>query len=316
MLKKDNEQLDESSAADSLRPGGAPGESKSQMLATFTALLAQLGTEDLSHFLNDAMAQIGQEAANIPAGAAAKNAASIATKEDLDLAFAGDELSEEFREKASVIFEAAIESRMIVERQAMEEAYEVNLQEEVEAVKQELVEKLDQYLEYSATQWIEENRIAIEQSIRTDIAEGFMQGLHKLFVENYINVPQEQVDVVGELHAKVEQLEAELEESVNTQLELQAIISEAEKETAFDDVCEGLVATQVEKMRTLSEGIEFGDVDSYRRKLEIVREKYFQAAPTASTNIISEEATTVIDQEQPVPAEMDRYIKAISRSLK
>jgi len=144
-----------------------------------------------------------------------------------------------------------------------------------------------------------------------------MGNLHKLFVESNINVPNEQLDVLGEMTAKVEELEARLDESVNRQLELQAVIDEAEKEAVFDEVSEGLAATQVEKLRTLAEGIDYADADTYKRKLDIVKENYFSdktSAPAATLVDVGESSLT--EEAAPVPAEMAKYVTAISRTLK
>lgn len=321
MANKGNDKVDnieESVASDTLRPGGAPGETRSQMLATFTALMAQLGKEDLSHFLNDALAQIGQEAANIPSGAAAQNAATIAAKgavkEDVADMLAGEDLSEAFKEKASTLFEAAVEARLVTEvariEEELTEAYENSLSEVVA----ELTESIDAYLEYAATEWLKENKIAIQSSLKTEITEGFVEELRNLFIRHNINVPEEAVDVVQEMTSKVEALEAELNEAVNRSIELQKIIESAKSAEVFAEVSEGLVATQVEKLRSLSEGIEFTDVDTYKKKLGIIREQYFSGKPVQSTQIINEEVgSNESDDGKPVSSAMPSYLEALNR---
>ena len=317
------ENIDEASAAETLKPGAGSGgtESKAQTLAAFSSLLAQLGKEDLSKLFNDVQAVFGPNTAPGAVDNSAKNKASIATKgavkEDVEEMFSGDELSEEFKEKAVTVFEAAVEARCIVEEARLQEEYEQKLDEAVAVIEEEITTKIDQYLDYVIEQWVEDNKIAIESSLRAEIAEEFMGNLHKLFVESNINVPNEQLDVLGEMTAKVEELEARLDESVNRQLELQAVIDEAEKEAVFDEVSEGLAATQVEKLRTLAEGIDYVDADTYKKKLDIVKETYFaDKRPASTATLVDESNDTLTEEAAPVPAEMAKYVTAISRTLK
>jgi hypothetical protein len=315
--------IDEASAAETLKPGAGSGgtESKAQTLAAFSSLLSQLGKEDLSKLFNDAQAVFGPNKAPGAVDNSAKNKASIATKgavkEDVEEMFSGDELSEDLKEKAVVVFEAAVEARCIVETARLEEEFEQQLDEAVAEIQEEITAKVDQYLDYVIEQWIEDNKIAIESSLRAEIAEEFMGNLHKLFVESNINVPDEQIDVLGEMTAKVEELESKLDESVNKQLELQAVIDEAEKEAVFDEVSEGLAATQVEKLRTLAEGIDYVDADTYKKKLDIVKETYFADKRQASTaTLVDESEETLTEEAAPVPADMAKYVSTISRTLK
>lgn len=315
------DEIEESAGSDTLKPNPTTVEK----LATFTSLLAQLKGEDLSHFLNDALAQIGKEAALTPSATAPgktglgqmPRATLGAVKEDITAMFAGEDLTEEFKESASTLFEAALTARMNLETVRLEEEYAQALSEEVETVKEEMTTKIDQYLDYVVEQWVEENKLAIETSLRAEIAENFMEGLRNLFAESYINVPDDKVDVLGELQAQIEELEAKLDESINTQLELQSVIDEATKEATFDEVSEGLAATQVEKLRTLAEGIEFSDAETYAKKLNIIKDKYFaEGKKVVSTGVIAEEAEELIEQAAPVPAHMAHYAAAISRTVK
>lgn len=314
------ENVDESVASDTLKPG-SQGGTRAEMLATFTSLLSQLGKEDLSHFLNDALKKA--ETGNVPnatapgkTGLGQMPMAKLGVKEDVEEMFSGEDLTEEFKEKAETIFEAAVNARVILERSKIEEEFEAALAEEVEEVRTELTDKLDQYLDYVVEQWIEENQIAIENSLRTQIAEDFISGLRNLFAESYITVPEESVDVLGELSAQVEELQAKLDEEINAKLELEAIVNEAHAEAAFDAISEGLAATQVEKLRTLVEGIEYADIDAYKKKLEIVKEKYFGEKSSSSTQLISEDADESLAEAAPVQASMAKYVSAISKTLK
>ena len=311
--------LDESAASETLKPN----PTRIEMLATFTSLLAQLGKEDLSHLFNDSIKKYspdGVPSATAPGGGPALGQMPAATlgavKEDVAEMFAGDDLSEEFKDKASTIFEAAVAARMNLETVRLEEEFATKLDEAVVEVKEEMAGKLDQYLDYVVEQWIEENKIALEASVRAQIAENFMEGLRNLFAENYINVPDEKLDIIAELQAHVEELEGKLDESVNAQIKLQSILDEATMEATFDEVSEGLAATQVEKFRTLAEGIEFSDVESYAKKLHIIKDKYFSEKKEVTTGVVTEEAEEGVDRTVEVPAHMAHYVSAISRNVK
>lgn len=324
IVENTQDEIVESAGSETLKPGA--GSSTVEKLATFTSLLAQLKGEDLSHFLNDALAQIGKEAALTPSATAPGGKPALgqmpratlgAVKEDIAAMFDGEDLTEDFKESASTLFEAALTARMNLETVRLEEEFAEQLAEEVETIKEEMTTKIDQYLDYVVEQWVEENKLAIETSLRSEIAENFMEGLRNLFAESYINVPDEKIDVLGELHAQIEELTAKLDESINTTLELQSVIDEATQEATFDEVSEGLAATQVEKLRTLAEGIEFSDTETYAKKLNIIKDKYFtEGKKVVSTGVIAEEAEELTEQAAPVPAHMAHYAAAISRTLK
>ena len=315
---QDDEGLEESAGSDTLKPN----PTRAEMLATFSALLAQLKGEDLSHFFNDSIKKYspdGVPSATAPGGGPALGKMPMPTinavKEDVAEVFAGEELTEEAQEKFATIFEAAVNARVTLEEARLEEAFEERLAEEVEAVRSDLSEKIDQYMDYVVESWIEENKLAIESSLRADIAENFMEGLYNLFAESYISVPEEKIDVLGELKAQVEELEAKLDESINKQLELQDVIDEATMQATFDEVSEGLAATQVEKFRTLAEGIEYSDADAYRRKLETIKGKFFSEGKVAPTGVVSDEATeTLVESARPVSGDMAQYVRAISKT--
>jgi len=313
------EKIDETAAADTLKPS----PSKAEMLATFTSLMAQLGKEDLSKFLNDALAQIGKEAEKTPSATAPGQTGlgqmpmpKLVAKEDVEEMFAGETLTEEFKEKTVTIFEAAVNARLTIEKARLEEETEKKIEEAVALFQNDLSSKVDQYMDYVVETWVKENEIALVESLRSEIAEEFIGGLHKLFTESYINIPEEKVDVLGELSARIEEIQAKLDEEINKNIELQNVINEAEKQTTFDEVAEGLVATQVEKFRTLSEGVDFADVDAYRKKLQVIKEQYFAKKEKPATNIVTEETEAVEPVAAPVPAHMAKYVSAISRTLK
>ena len=311
--------IDESAGSETLKPN----PTRAEMLATFSSLLAQLKGEDLSHFFNDSIKQYsadGIPSSPVPGGAPGMGKMPMPTlnavKEDIDEVFAGEDLTEEAKEKFSTIFEAAVSARVSIEEARLEEAFEARLDEEVEEIIEEITTKIDQYLDYVVESWMEDNKLAVESTLRADIAENFMEGLYNLFAESYITVPEEKLDVVGELKAQIEELETKFDESVNKQLELQSVIDEATMEATFDEVTEGLAATQVEKLRTLAEGIEFTDSESYVKKLNILKGKYFSEKKEVNTGVITEEASEGLNEEAKPAAtgEMANYVSAISRT--
>ena len=332
------EAIDETAAADTLKPKAGSGgtESNAEKLSTFVQLASQLGKEDLSKFLNQSLAQIGHEADKIPGGAAARNKATInakSVKEDLDDLFAGDEgdevLSEEFKDKAATIFEAVIATQVGLETARLEEeyaakevelaeAFEAQLQEEANEIFESLTEKLDGYLDYCVDTFMEENRVALTQDIRTDIAENFLHGLQNLFAEHYIEVPENKVDVLGEMKAELEAANAKLNDAINENIELKNIVVDADKAAIFAEVSEGLVDTNREKLRTLSEGLEFTDTESFKKKLEIVKESYFnKKAVKTDTGLLTEEIDGQIDEnenDKPVlSGNMAKYVEAAGK---
>lgn len=336
-------QIDEASAADTLKPGAGSGgtESKAETLATFTQLLAQLGKEDLSKLFNDVQSQFGP---NKAPGAEDKSDANRSTvamkpsaavgkgawKEDIDEIFGSDDLTEDFKEKASTVFEAAVEARCILEETRLQEQFETlaaELEEEFEqkleetstAMFEELSTKLDQYLDYVVEQWMEANELAIETKLRAEIAEGFMAGLQNLFAEHYITVPEDKLDVFAEMKAELDATKAKLNESIDEKLALQSVIDEATKEALLDEVSEGLAVTQSEKLRTLAEGLEFTDAETFKKKLEIVKENYFtEKKLSVATGLITEEidGTDEAVNESVLPASMSKYVETISKSIK
>lgn len=251
----------------------------------------------------------------------AKNAASIAAKEQMELMFDGEELSEDFKTKASTIFEAALHSTLTEAIQELDALYEARLQEKVEELEEqtneqvaELVEQLDKYLNYVTEEWVKENQIAIESSLRTEVTEDFIKGLKNLFTEHYIDIPEDKVDVVEELSTRVQELEEALNEKLNENIELVNLFNEKVSDEIFSEVAEGLAATQVEKLKTLSEGVEFDNVDTFREKLNIIKETYFPSNTVRKTSRLLEES---FDGEEPkvVNGHMAKYMDAIARTI-
>ena len=240
-----------------------------------------------------------------------------AVQEDLAALFDGSELTEEFREKATVIFEAAINEKVSGVVASLEEQYEARLTEEVGAIEEALVEKIDSYLDYVVEQWVEENKLAIESGIKAEVVESFMEGLKGLFTEHYVDAPQEKLDILAQTQSEVEELKTKLSASINENIELSKKLEAAEAEKAFTEVSEGLAATQIEKLRTLAEGLEYADVSSYKKKLGMIKESYFAAKKVESNaqQQLNEEVAPAPAEEKAVDPVMQKYAAAISRSV-
>jgi len=326
---EENNVLDETAAADTLKPGaGSVGGDvgKTELMASVVAAMGGMSKEEINKF-QAVLAQYGKN--KTPGGVAmnaAANKASIATKgamkEDVEELFANDDLSEEFREKASTLFEAAVNARVGLEVARIEEEFEEAVAEVAERVEEELATKLDTYLDYVAEQWFEENQIAIESSMKVEAADRFIDGVKALFAEHMVEVPEETVDMVESLEARVAELEEKLNEEINEKIELTKLVEEAEKEAIFDEVAEGLAATQVEKLRTLAEGLEYSDADAYRRKVELVKENYFTTKKPTPSSLVVEETTAGSIEELTEEGSfndasgMQKYVSAIAKTTK
>ena len=239
----------------------------------------------------------------------AKNKSSVSMDEDL---------SEQFKEKATTFFEAAVHARLQEEVNRLEEEYSANLEEQVTEIAEELSSKLNDYMDYVVQEWMTENEVAITSSLRSDITEEFIEGLKKLCEDHYIDLPEDKVDVVEELSAQVEELTAKLNGSIEEQIELKKQIDEQTKQLVFAEVSEGLADTQADKFKTLSEGVEYSDADSYKHKLEIVKESYFTGKKPAQL-IVESEIDSAEPGEAPAPVvapSVANYVRAISRTVK
>ena len=200
----------------------------------------------------------------------------VSFKQDIDALFADDStISEEFKSKASTIFEARVLDRVQQIQEQMENEYASMLEEAVETIKEDLTQKVDDYLNYIVEQWLEQNEVAIESGLRAELTEDFIAGLRNLFAEHYIDVPAEKVDLVDELAGKVEELESKLDEEMQRAVELNRALVESRKVEITREVCTGLTETQVEKIKSLAESVEFSTEEEYKDKLETIRENYF-----------------------------------------
>jgi hypothetical protein len=234
--------------------------------------------------------------------------------EDITAMFADDStISEEFKSKVATIFEARVTDRVnqIVEK--IEADYAKQLEEAVESIQQDLTEKIDDYLNYVVEQWMDENEIAIESGLRAEITEEFIAGLRNLFAEHYIDVPAEKVDLVDELAGKVEELESKLNEEIERGVDLNKQLIESRKVEITRSVCEGLTETQVEKIKSLAESVEFSTEEEYKEKLETIRENYFPSGVKKADESQLNEKIEDVEGEKKVIA--DPFVAAVSQAI-
>jgi hypothetical protein len=241
----------------------------------------------------------------------------LGIEEDMTALFGEENLSEDFKAKAATIFETAVISRAITVVEQLEKEILEAAEQSIEEIKKDLEENIDSYLGYAINEWKEEHKVAIQSGLRSEIVEDFINGLRNLFAENYIDIPEEKVSVVEELTAKVDELQEELQTVLNRNIEMWKQIQEGEKKEILLSVCEGLTTTQIEKMKTLAEGVEFTADGEYREKLEVIKESYFSKKVEKDQVSLIETLHEDVPQEDPVvtSAVMNDYVNAISRTL-
>ena len=236
-----------------------------------------------------------------------------AIEEDVNALLSGEDLSEEFKEKAKVIFEASINAKITDIENQLNEEYTKKLTEEVETIKVELTERTDAYLEYVADEWMKENALAVEKGIKTEMTESFMEGMKKLFEEHYVTLPEDKYDVLENMVDKLDEMETKLNEQIEKNVALNQRLGESTAQTIFNNVAEGLATSQKEKFQSLAESVEFESEESYRGKIETLKESYFgqkKTTPTASApQELKEEAAHV----EPATGAMAAYLDALGR---
>ena len=232
-------------------------------------------------------------------------------EEDVNALLGGEELSEEFKEKAKTIFEAAINAKVAEIKETLEAQYAEKLAEEVEAAKESLAERVDSYLEYVADEWFEENALAIENGLKTEMTESFLTGMKGLFEEHYVTIPEDKYDVLESMVEKLDDMETKLNEQIEKNISLNGRLAEATAGGILDQVSEGLAVTQKEKLASLSESVEFESEDQYREKLETLKESYFSGkAPVAKTETLSEGVDSAEGVESH-SASMEAYLRTL-----
>jgi hypothetical protein len=239
--------------------------------------------------------------------------ASVDVSEDITALVNGEEISEEFKEKASTIFEAAIKSKLRSEVERIESAKVQEVAEETNRIHSELTEKVDAYMGYVVEEWMKENEIAIERGLKGEIAEDFISGLKSLFEEHYIDVPDEKYDILGSQAEKLDDLEAKLNEQIEKSAELKKANNQLVRESVFAEVASDLADTEAEKFKALAEDVDFTDEDTFRSKLDTLKESYFPKATTVAESVDSESDGS---ESYDTTGAMSAYMSAISRNVK
>ena len=243
----------------------------------------------------------------------------INVKEDIDALVEGEELSEEFKTKASTIFEAAVHQKVMevaTEKiDELEKEYQTNLQEEIVSFRDELTEKVDGYLNYVVEEWMKENELALDSSLKSELTEEFMGGLKTLFTEHYIEVPDEKVDIVESLYDKVEELEEKLNSQIDDNVKVTGELNEYRKDKILEEVCEDLADTQSEKMKSLVEGVSYeDDADNFEDKIKTIKESYFPNQTKQDENVEQESDVSSEDLEE-TPVKMNNIMEAYSKAI-
>ena len=245
--------------------------------------------------------------------------AEINVDEDINALIAGEELSEEFQDKARTIFETAIKSKVSEIREELQESYANALVEELDTIKTGLTERVDAYLEYVADEWVQENALQVEAGLKTEMTESFLEGMKSLFEDHYVNIPEEKYDVLNSMVDKLDEMENKLNEQIERNVALNQRLAESTSDVILADVAEGLADTQKEKLATLAENVEFESDADYREKLETLKESYFPsktAAPKSTSENLSEEVSTDEVAAKDVNPTMQAYLETLSRSAK
>ena len=235
-------------------------------------------------------------------------------EEDVNALLAGEELSEEFQEKARTIFETAINAKVAQIKEQLEAVYEEKFVEEVSSAKESLAERVDSYLEYVADEWMSENQLAVEAGLKADMTESFLTGMKSLFEEHYVTIPEEKYDVFESMVEKLDDMETKLNEQIEKNITLNARLSESAAEGILNDVSEGLAQTQKEKLASLAESVEFESEEQYRGKLETLKESYF-AQKNVSTPAKTETLSEGVEAPVSYNGSMDAYMRALGSTL-
>ena len=243
----------------------------------------------------------------------------FSVEEDVKALLEGEELSEEFQEKAKTIFETAIKSKVDEIKAQLEESYANTLVEEIDTVKAALTERLDAYLEYVADEWIQENKLAVETGIKEEMTESFLNGMKQLFEDHYVTVPDEKYDVLESMVDKLDEMEGKLNEQLEKNVALNKRLAESTADVIFADVAEGLAVSQKVKLASLAENVEFESETDYREKLVTLRDSYFPtntSAPKSNSENLSEEVSTDEVVSQETTPRMQAYLDTLSRAAK
>ena len=339
------EEIDES-AADSLRPNSMPvgPANKAAAIAKVVDAMAGMDKETINKFVAT-INQIGHEADSIPGGAAAKNAGTLSTKpsaagvqlvtklesletsvgdlikEDVAEIFVGEELTEEFKDKVSTLIESVINLKVSQRLQSLEEEYDAKFEALMEETIDGFADQLNDYLDDAVVEWIEQNQVAVESSLRSDLTEDFIENLKALFETHYINVPEDKVDIVEEMSTRIDELEALVSEQIEENKVLETSLEEAAAREALSEMTKGLTESEVEKLEELAESVEFANVDEFKKKVGVLKETYFRSEETnkeSGPSVLFEETDKLEDElnERVLPHSMNKYVDILSRTSK
>ncbi len=247
----------------------------------------------------------------------------IDVSEHIDAMLSGHELSEDFQEKARTIFEAAVLEQVNKEVEKIEQSYEEDFEKSVLEVRSQLAEKVDEYLSYVAKEWLEENKVVVESTLKLEIMENFISGMKTVFEENYIEVPEEKKDLYAEAVAEAEQVKEQLNEEIEKNVKLSKEVESVQRDGIIRDVVEGMTIQQADKIRSLSEGIEFTSTEDFAEKVKVIKENYFPSEETVSSEVVDGEEVTAVEDSEVVLEEqaaketldpvMENYARAIAR---
>ena len=234
-------------------------------------------------------------------------------EEDVNALLGGEELSEEFKEKARTIFEAAISSKIKEIKESLERNYEATLEEKVEEHKAQLTERVDSYLEYVADEWLQENQLAVDRGLKTDMTESFLEGMKSLFEEHYVSIPEEKYDVLSAMTDKLDDMETKLNEQIEKNIGLTNRLGKSVADHIVSDVSEGLAETEKEKLASLAEGVEFESEESYREKLEGLKESYFAKGRPVTQSSKAETLSEGVDHTEAPATGMSNYLDILGK---
>ena len=290
---------------------------KAEMLKAMYSEMENMKAGDLKasydKMMNKEEEEKEEEAEKVDESTLDDRLASVDVSEDVSALTEGEELSEEFKEKASTIFEAAVKSKLRSEVERIESAKVQEVAEETNRIQTELTEKVDAYMGYVVEEWMKENEIAIERGLKGEIAEDFISGLKSLFEEHYIDVPDEKYDILGQQAEKLDALEAKLNEQIEKSAELKKQNNQLVRESVFAEVASDLADTEAEKFKSLAEDVDFTDEDSFRSKLDTLKESYFPKATTVAESVDSESDGS---ESYDTTGAMSAYMSAISKNVK
>jgi hypothetical protein len=328
----EEEEVDESAGSDTLHPGagssGGTEPSRMETISRALGLLANVDKDTLKYF-NGMMSSQFRKDFGVPEGAKGKNQGSIKThpsdavasvkevvQQEVAAIFEGHELSPEFKEKATILFEASLEARVNEEKAKLNEAYEAALEEEVAAIHEAVETNVAMYCDHVGKEWMKENEVAIESSLRNEIVTEFMEGLRELFNASNVNIPEEQVEVVDALAEKVDELETSLAEAIKENAALREVKEKADRTEAVSEATKGMTLADAEKVKTLCEGVEAEGLDEFNKKLGVIKDSLKKNPKKSTVETLMEEVDpdNKTDEESVNP-QMRRYVEAIRRTV-